>query len=63
VALENGSIVRLQFDRSDPRRIRSVAPLVEPAAGAVRAIAVSPGGAVYFCLDDRVARVVAATPR
>jgi glucose/arabinose dehydrogenase len=53
-----GSIVRGTVDGRDGSRITAFAPMVENAGGAVRALAVSPQGAIYFCVNGEVATLV-----
>lgn len=59
IASPAGSIVRLRFAVDDPTRIESTEPLFEQNAGAVRVVAVSPAGVIYFCTPTALARLAA----
>jgi glucose/arabinose dehydrogenase len=53
----SGGMWRLRIDPLDPERIAGAERLLQEAGG-VEAIAVAPGGSVYFCSPRRVARLV-----
>jgi glucose/arabinose dehydrogenase len=52
-----GGILRLRLDRADPGRVAVAERLLSDVAGTVRALAIGPDGAVYFCLDGVLARL------
>ena len=58
LASPEGYILRLRIDPDDPTRIEWVEKMFDRAAGPVRVVAVSPDGAIYFCTDSVLARLV-----
>ena len=50
-------ISRVHFDSENPAHVATMEPLVENAGGAVRALAVSPDGSIYFCVNDGLLRL------
>ncbi len=52
------AITRIRLDPGNPARIRSMDALLENAGGRVGALAVSPAGAIYFCVNDEVMRLI-----
>jgi aldose sugar dehydrogenase len=51
-------LLRLRFADRDPARISSAEPLLQDRVGAMRVVAIGPDGAIYFCTDDSLARLV-----
>jgi glucose/arabinose dehydrogenase len=60
LASPEGYILRLRIDPEDPARIETIDRIFDRAAGAVRVVTVSPDGAIYFCTDSVLARLVPA---
>jgi glucose/arabinose dehydrogenase len=58
LASAEGYIARLRIDPDDPSRIDWVEKMFDRPAGPVRVVAVSPDGAIYFCTDSVLARLV-----
>jgi glucose/arabinose dehydrogenase len=59
---DSPAIMRIEFDSASPARIRAAAPLLENTGGVVRTLAVGPDGAIYFCVDGKVVRLVSQYP-
>jgi glucose/arabinose dehydrogenase len=61
VAADEGeSILRVRFDPADPKTIVSSERLLNHVFGRIRAIAVGPDGAIYFCTPDALVRLFLA---
>jgi glucose/arabinose dehydrogenase len=59
VALDQGRhLLRLRVAAQDPLRIESAERLLDDRVGGVRAVAVGPDGAIYFCTARALARLV-----
>jgi glucose/arabinose dehydrogenase len=56
------AIVRIGFDSGDPAQVSSAVPLLQNAGGVVRTLVVSPDGAIYFCVDDKILRLITRYP-
>jgi glucose/arabinose dehydrogenase len=56
------AIMQIAFENASPAGIKSAAPLLENAGGVVRTLVVSPDGAIYFCVDSKVVRLVTRYP-
>jgi glucose/arabinose dehydrogenase len=52
-------LLRLRFADRDPTRISSAEPLLQDRVGAIRVVTIGPDGAIYFCTDDALGRLVA----
>jgi glucose/arabinose dehydrogenase len=52
------AITRIRFDEGNPARIASIEPLVEYAGGVTSALAVSPDGDIYLCVNNEIIRLV-----
>jgi glucose/arabinose dehydrogenase len=57
---DGGYILRVRFDPQDRARPMSTERLLEGRVGAVRALAVGPDGAIYFCTDTSLVKLVKA---
>jgi len=57
------TITRLTFDSGNPAHIIVREPLLENVGGVISTLAVSPEGAIYFCLNDELMRLVAGRSR
>lgn len=53
-----GYVLRIRFDPNDPTRPATTERLLEGMAGTVRAIAIGADGAIYFCTDSKLVRLV-----
>jgi glucose/arabinose dehydrogenase len=53
----DGQLLRIRFDPADRTRVEAVETLFDPNAGPVRALAVSPDGALYFVTDSELGRL------
>lgn len=51
-------ILRIRFDQQDPTRVTAIDQLLQDRVGPVRAVRVGPDGAVYFCSEQAVGRLV-----
>ena len=51
-------LLRVRFDPSDPLSIVATEPLVEGRSGSVRMVAIGPDGAVYFCDERQLSKLV-----
>ena len=51
-------LLRLRFADRDPTRISSAEPLLQDRVGAIRVVTIGPDGAIYFCTDDALGRLV-----
>lgn len=60
---DDPTITRLEFDSGNPAQIVAREPLLEHVGGIIRALAVSPEGAIYFCVNDELLRLVAGRSR
>lgn len=59
VASDEGQhVLRIRFDPQQPTRVTATERLLQDRVGGVRAVAVSPDGAVYFCTADAIGRLV-----
>ena len=58
IASPDGHILRVHFASDDASRIARVDRLLEDRVGPIRVVAVSPDGAIYFCTDDSLARLL-----
>jgi len=59
IAVDEGRhLLRLRLSAQDPLRIESAERLLDDRVGGVRAVAVGPDGAIYFCTDGALARLV-----
>ena len=54
---EGRHILRIHFDPRDPSRVATTDRLLQDAVGGIRAVAVGPDGAIYFCTHDELARI------
>jgi glucose/arabinose dehydrogenase len=57
LASADGYIARFRIAPDDPARIEWIANLFDRHAGAIRVVAVSPDGVVYFCTDSALGRL------
>ena len=57
---EGGYILRVRFDPQDRGRPLSTERLLEGRVGTVRALTVGPDGAIYFCTDTALIRLIKA---
>lgn len=55
---DGGYILRIRFDPNEPGRPATTERLLEGAAGTVRALEVGADGAIYFCTDTELWRLV-----
>jgi glucose/arabinose dehydrogenase len=51
-------LLRLRFADGDPARISNAEPLLQDRVGAIRVVAIGSDGALYFCTDDSLGRLV-----
>ena len=59
IAVDEGRhLLRLRLAAQDPRRIESAERLLDDRVGGVRAVAVGRDGAIYFCTDWALGRLV-----
>jgi glucose/arabinose dehydrogenase len=59
IAVDEGRhLLRVRLAAQDPLRIESAERLLDDRAGGVRAVAVGPDGAIYFCTARALARLV-----
>jgi glucose/arabinose dehydrogenase len=56
-------LTRIKFDGRNPSHIVMREPLLENVGGIISALAVSREGAIYFCVDDKLMRLVAGRSR
>ena len=63
IASPDGHILRVHFAADDATTIARVDRLLEDRVGPVRVVAVSPDGAIYFCTDDALARLLPSVER
>lgn len=56
-----GYLLRIRFDPGDPLTPGSTEPLLKNRAGSVRALAVAPDGAIYFCTTSQLIRLRPST--
>ena len=59
IASTAGYILRLRFADDDATRVASSERLLDQRAGPLRAVAVGPDGAIYFCTDTALGRLTA----
>ena len=52
------SIARIRLGGNDSVQAPVIEPLVENASGSIRALTVSAEGSIYFCVNDRLVRLV-----
>jgi len=52
-------LLRLVFADQGPTRIERAEPLLQDRVGAIRVVTIGPDGAIYFCTDDALGRLVA----
>src|SRR5439155_9944892 len=52
------TLTRIRFDSGNPAHIMFMEPLLENAGGVVRTLSVNFEGAIYFCVNDDLMRVV-----
>jgi glucose/arabinose dehydrogenase len=57
------TITRIKFNSRNPAHIIVREPLLENVGGIISTLAVSPEGAIYFCVDDELMRLVAGRSR
>ena len=57
------AITRIRFESGNPVRITLMEPLLENVGGVIRTLVVSPEGAIYFCVNDELRRLVAGRSR
>jgi glucose/arabinose dehydrogenase len=57
------TITRLTFDSGNPAHIMVREPLLENVGGVISTLAVSPEGAIYFCVNDELMRLVVGRSR
>ena len=55
---EGRHILRIRFDPQDPTRIVTTERLLEDRVGGVRVVIAAPGGTIYFCTANALARLV-----
>ncbi|MEO5897990.1 MAG: PQQ-dependent sugar dehydrogenase [Vicinamibacterales bacterium] len=58
----NGYILRIRFEKADATRPANTERLLEGKVGTVRALAIGTDGAIYFCTDKALVRLVRARP-
>jgi len=51
-------LLRLRFSDADPARISNRESLLQDQVGAIRVVTIGPDGAIYFCTDDSLGRLV-----
>jgi glucose/arabinose dehydrogenase len=52
-------LLRLVFADHGPTRIERAEPLLQDRVGAIRVVTIGPDGAIYFCTDEALGRLVA----
>jgi glucose/arabinose dehydrogenase len=51
-------LLRLRFAEGNPARVSSLEPLLQDRVGPIRVVTIGPDGAIYFCTDDALGRLV-----
>ncbi len=62
IASPDGYILRVHFAADDPLTIVRVDRLLEDRVGPIRVVAVGPDGAIYFCTDYALGRLLPSVP-
>ena len=52
-------LLRLRFADEGPARVERAEPLLQDRVGAIRVVTIGPDGAIYFCTDNALGRLVA----